>query len=117
MIETKLFEILDRATFIPVIATRIQVEIDRDTLENTDEVYLLRRAGYGGHPCVLLTRLVGGSKAVIDPDDWGDRTMTTAHNYIEENWGTIKTGDVVDVEFILGETQSAKLSERITNSG
>ena len=47
-----------------------------------------------------------------DPYSWGDRTYSVAHNYIQEHWDEIKAGDVIDVEYILGETPEPKLSER-----
>jgi hypothetical protein len=34
-----------------------------------------------------------------------------AHDYIRNNWPTLKDGDVIDVEFILGETNERKISE------
>ena len=40
--------------------------------------------------------------------------MPNAHCYIERKWRELKDGDVIDVEFILGETTSIKISERIT---
>jgi len=38
--------------------------------------------------------------------------MRAAHVYIEQSWALLKDGDVVDVEFILGETIKQKISER-----
>jgi hypothetical protein len=51
-----------------------------------------------------------------DPYDWVNdpRTKKTAHWYIEQHWAELKDGDVVDVEFIQGETETAKLSESLT---
>ena len=39
--------------------------------------------------------------------------MATAHDHIVKNWVTLEDGDVIDVEFILGETKVKKVSERI----
>jgi hypothetical protein len=75
----------------------------------------LRRCGYpcDGTPNVILTRLDGnGRGAFNDPYDWCDRTWTAAHRWIIEHWAELKDGDVVDVEFILGETTTPKESER-----
>lgn len=103
--ETKLFELRDRMTFIPIIATRC-------TSLLTDEQYLLRRAGYSNNTqLILLTRLEGG-KAFCNAYDWGDRTFQVAHEYITKHWPSLKTGDVIDVEYILGETGSPKQSEK-----
>jgi len=105
MLEAKIFEVRDSATFIPVVAIKL------DSLKEPESnSYLLRRAGYGD-PLILLTRLQGG-KACYDLYDWGNRTMQFAHAYIEKNFDKLETGAVIDVEFILGETTEPKKSER-----
>lgn len=117
MIETKLFELRDRMTFIPILATRV-APYEHGSLQGTvddlaAERYLLRRAGYGD-PCVIVTRLsADGMPANCDPYGWGDRTYTVAHEFIAEHWSELKSGAVVDVEFILGETATPKVSERV----
>lgn len=77
--------------------------------------YLLRRCGYpcDGRPNVILTSLDGNGKATNDPCEWGGRTWPVAHRFIIEHWASLKDGDVVDVEFILGERTEPKVSERI----
>jgi hypothetical protein len=40
--------------------------------------------------------------------------MATAHHYIYDHFDELDDGDVVDVEFILGETAIKKVSERLT---
>ena len=49
-----------------------------------------------------------------DPYNWvrDTRTKRTAHSHIERNWADLRDGDVIDVEFILGETAIKKVSER-----
>ena len=109
-VETKLIELRDSATFIPCIATRVcpfRLPI------NAAETYLIRRAGYDyHHPMVLFGRLDGSGKHYCDPRDWGDRTFATAHLYVYELWNDITSGDVVDVQYILKETLTPKVSER-----
>lgn len=109
---TKAFEIRDRMTFIPVIATRL-------ASEHAAESYLLGLAGYGqltqsGEPWVLVLRLVDSANC-FDPRDWGfgSRTMVVAHDYIEKNWDLLETGSVIDVEYILGEAKVPKFSQRL----
>ena len=108
---TKLFEIRDSATFIPVIATKIEYDIDAQS-------YLLRRAGLSKplNPAlfyILLCRInSGGGECQTLPYNWHGRTMTTAHQHIVKNWQKLEDGDVIDVEFILGETKVRKVSER-----
>lgn len=97
--KAKLFEIRDRMTCISALAVQL----------SESDGYLARRAGFGA-PMVLLSNLQR-EKITWDYSDWGDRTMQTAHRYIEDNFDTLADGAVVDVEFILGETTSPKHSE------
>jgi hypothetical protein len=72
----------------------------------------MRRAGYAPDtPLVLLTRLDGG-RSCYDPYEWNDRTWQVAHNFIQESWENLESGTVVDVQFILNETNEPKISER-----
>lgn len=105
---TKLFEIRDKATFIPAVAVAAEKRPDNTAQEN----YLLGRSGYGYDRCVLLARLSGG-RTCCDAYEWGDRTMNAAHVFITENFYHLKSGAVIDVEFILGETKQPKVSEAI----
>jgi hypothetical protein len=108
--ETKMFEIRDRGTMIPVIATKLQSD-------NVEENFLLQHAGYDpmGHD-VLVSRIEGGDcKSNYCAFEWqygGARTMTIAHEYIQDNFDKLESGAVVDVEFILAETPTKKVSER-----
>lgn len=103
----KMFELRDRATFIPVICIEMTQENLRD-----QESWLLRKAGYDDlSRCILLVRAEGG-KANYDPYAWGDRTFTIAHDYISKFWEILTPGEVIDVSFILKETTEKKVSER-----
>jgi hypothetical protein len=109
--EVKCLEIRDSGTFIPVICIR-------PVAENEAQRWLLRRDGYrgdDGERCIIMidAQCRGVS---YDAYDWpaSARTKRVAHNHIAENWRELKDGDVVDVEFILGETFRPKLSERET---
>ena len=110
----KAFEIRDRSTFIPALAVDMNPTDEIGTVNA--QRYLLRRCGYAcdGNPNIILTRLDGSAKAAFnDPYDYNDRTWRTAHLYIIENWGKLSDGDVIDVEFILGETEKPKVSEAL----
>lgn len=111
--KVKLFEIRDRATFIPVICIKLSIDND-DVKQVIKEDYLLKRAGYGNDPekYVLMAGLEQGQSS-YDPYSWGNRTRHYAHQYIIDNWHTLLSGDVIDVEFILGETSAVKISERL----
>lgn len=105
----KYFEIRDSATHIPAVSFRFEAKTEK-------ERYLIARCGYGRtleeqKEHVMLVRLEH-MKANYDPHRWGTtRTMTVAHHYIIEHWDTLSSGDVVDVQFILGETDKPKVSE------
>jgi hypothetical protein len=112
--KAKVLEVRDSGTFIPMLC----VDINPSSGERYNEQrYLMRRVGYpcDGRPNVVMTKLTAdGSAATNDPYFWGDRTRATAHNYIVEHWDELRDGDVVDVEFILGERPVPKVSERET---
>lgn len=108
----KMLELRDRATFIPVVAVQM-------SSDDPKEDYLLRRAGYPAgdfRPLILLTRAQGRDQANHDPYNWEGqgRTWKCAHQYMIEHWNEIQSGDVIDVQFVLGETPTSKLSERET---
>lgn len=109
----KTFEIRDRLTFIPVLAVKLQPSCEADR-------YLLARTGYGLSPHIqaqyaMVWPLSGGKGfATSDPYEWptSARTFLVAHRHIIERFDELESGAVVDVEFILGETQKPKKSER-----
>lgn len=101
--ESKEFEIRDVATMIPVMGTKIM-----------ERSWLTSHAGWGEYIPVLLTKLHDGTSN-FDAYEWGhsrSRTMLHAHLYINEHWSELKDGDVIDIEYILGETGVPKISER-----
>ena len=104
---TKVFEVRDNATNIGVIATKMQPEV-------LAEDYELARNGFPlqGNALILLTQL-SSSKSTWDAFNWrdGTRTMFEAHRYIEQHFDELKTGDVVDVRYILGETDKPAISD------
>lgn len=110
MIETKLFEIRDRGTFIPALAVKIANANIFPPLNK--ENFLLSRAGYVGE-YILLTMLEHTTRCFGYSEHWGHtvRTMRIAHQYIEQHFDTLDSGAVIDVEYILGETASPKASE------
>lgn len=114
--KAKVLEIRDRGTFIPMLC--VDINPDEVLFGRFDEGqrYLMRRVGYpcDGRPNVVITPLAAnGDPAWNDPHAWGARTFPVAHDYIIDHWPELKDGDVVDVEFILGETKAPKKSERL----
>jgi hypothetical protein len=105
----KLLEIRDTGTFIPAIAIAVS---GRDH-------YLLRQAGYGIRRDILLGSLNKGL-LTYNAFDWvecGSRTMHQAHLWIIKNWDHLNSGDVVDVEYILGETNTKKIPQQLEEGG
>lgn len=104
--QVKLLEVRDRGTFLPVFAL--------DTApSNEGQRYLLRRCGFAPDgKTIIIARLNGEGNSSADAYHWNNRTMQTAHIYIDEHFAELQDGDVLDVEFILGETKVPKISER-----
>lgn len=113
MIQTKLFEVRDFSTFIPVLATSLWVVPE---IENDPESFLIRRSGFApSNNEICLVRL-SDFIGQYDPYAWLDRrTMHTAHKHIRDHWDDLPSGAVIDVEFILGESANPKPSERLIN--
>jgi hypothetical protein len=111
-VEIKCLEIRDDCTFIPVICIR-------PVPDNPAQRYLLRRDGYRGNDqeqCIIMIDAQCRGVA-YDPYDWDrrrGRTMGNAHHYIAEHWAELADGDVIDVEYILGESAAKKQSESVT---
>lgn len=113
----KLLELRDRATFIPLLCIDMSDEcFPFPSARSQEREYLLRRCGYAldGAPIIGITHAAGGEPFRVDPFDWRDRTYQVAHQYIVAHWAGLKDGDVIDVEFILGEAPIKKRSERVT---
>lgn len=107
----KTFEIRDAATFIPVLAVKLAPGCEADR-------YLLARSGHGRTPdsqaqYVMIWRL-SDQEGVLSPCDWNypPRTMKVAHEWIQKNFDQLQSGEVVDVEFIIGLRPAPKISER-----
>lgn len=93
---TKFLEVRDEATCIPVLAIKMEGE-------GALEARYLWRCGYPdtGNGVVLMKLM--DQKATSDLSEWDNRTMQVAHQYIEEHFNILQSGQVVDVRVILGE--------------
>ena len=113
--KTLILEIRDEGTFIPVVAIDMNPDVELNDASRAQR-YFLRRCGYpcDGRPNVAISHLgADGRPMWNDPYAWGGRTYPVAHKFIIENWEKLRDGDVVDVQFILGETTAPKTSERL----
>ena len=103
----KSLEIRDAGTFIAVICIK-------PVPANDAQRWLLRRDGYSCKPDDTIIIMIDAQcrGVAYDPYDWPNRTKRYAHDWIEKHWDELADGDVVDVQFIIGETASPKVSER-----
>ncbi len=108
----KTFEVRDAGAFIPILAVQLCPGNEQDR-------YLIARAGYGRLPAnqaafVMLCLIDGGTgECTSDSYGWKGvaRTMPEAHRYIEDNFEALESGEVIDVQYILQETPTKKVSE------
>jgi hypothetical protein len=91
-------------TFIPVAAFNTEPDDEAQR-------YLLRRAGYPADGSTIIVVNLNDCRAANSPYEWGARTLKVAHDYLEKHFGELADGAVIDVEFILGETDQPKVSE------
>lgn len=113
--EVKLIEVRDEGTTMPCIAIKPSPTTDA-------EAWCYARTGYGLTPddhraYVLLAPLHAGEGLLTcdpykHPGAPARRTLWAAHVWLKKNWTLVQSGDVVDVQFILGETDKPKKSER-----
>jgi hypothetical protein len=102
---SKCLEVRDSMTFIPVLATNTAPD-------GEGQRFLLRTAGYASDGRTIILTKLNDCSGACDPYEWpSSRTMTVAHMFIQKHFDELKDGDVVDVEFILGETEAPKVSE------
>lgn len=112
--KVKLFELRDRGTFIPVMAVKLTEE-NRESVE----AWLLDRAGlnYAASYTILLWNL-SENRGAVDPYHWQGapsiRTFPVCHEYLEQHFDELESGDVIDIQFIIGETTEKKTTERKT---
>ena len=108
MMTVKALEVRDRGTCMPVLCVEL---VGR----NPAQQRILWRAGWpqGWHCRIMLIDLNDPSRTQYDPYQQTEnpRTLRIAHHHINALWDSLSDGDVIDVEFLEGETESAKVSE------
>lgn len=102
----KKFELRDRATYIPVIAIRA---FDYDGFK---ESWFFGSSGYRSGDVLLIPIQAPWLSSRCSEEQRGlnGRTLKFAHDYIEKNWTDLEDGQVIDVEYILGEKDSPSKS-------
>jgi hypothetical protein len=105
---TKILEVRDDGTFIPVIAIKME------SADPVEAFYIHNRSGFPADgSMVIVMKLDGEHLAQHNPYNWGySRTMRVAHKHIQATFDTLQTGDVVCVEYLMGERKTPKKSER-----
>jgi len=104
MLKNKLFQVRDSGTNISVLCIEVDLSVT-----STFEYQILRRAGYGDQKLIIYVPLVDNSNtSTYDPHSHHNRTRILSHKYIIEKWNDLKSGSVIDVEYILGETSEEK---------
>lgn len=103
----KILEVRDSATCIPVLAIQMLAE------SAVQAHYVHDRGGYSPDGSAVVLMKIESCEAQYDPCRWHNRTMLTAHRHIAARFCELSDGDVVDVEFILGESKVEKRSERL----
>lgn len=108
--QTKLFEVVDGATRLSVLAVRLEGGTPKEN-------WLLERVGLGeGSAYKVQMTDLELNKTHRDPFKWRSDSRTTfeAHLYIQKNWDNLKTGDLIDIRVIVGESDfpvSSKFKE------
>jgi hypothetical protein len=105
-LNTRVLEIRDSMTCLSVLAIRMF------SMSDVQDWHIHLRCGYSRDGSSIILVNLDDARAKNSSYDWKDRTMFTAHDYIEKNFDSLNDGDVIDVEFILGETDKKKISER-----
>lgn len=108
----KILEIRDEGTEIAVAAIQMLAE-------NVGQAFYVH--GRCGHPkdgSSIVVMCLDDMRATNDPYEWaslgkGPRTLPVAHDYIIDHFVELNDGDVVDVQHILGETPTRKISSRL----
>ena len=117
--KTKFLEIRDKGTTIPVLAIQMTPD-DRNAVFAVDHMFM-RHTGFdteperSGHDATIYIVWLEQKRYTYNAQDWKDRTMTPAHIWIKENWVGLKSGQVVDVEWIKGGKRGGPAEAEIYN--
>jgi len=109
-VAVKFLEVRADGYFLSMLAVGAYPTIDK---LNDREIWILNRAGRSAkHTQILLMDLVSGASS-WEPGNWTDRETTITHVHLLSNWKSIKSGDVIDIQYILGERKTIRLSEQV----
>jgi len=100
----KALEIRDEGTTISMLAIK-------PIADNEAQRAVLRHAGYGDSANYVILIGAHDCEGHYNPTEQRGRTRQIAHLWIKDHFDSLKDGDVVDVEFIMGERGTPKESE------
>jgi len=119
--EVKLIEVRDDGTTMPCMVTALCANA---TMEEAER-WLTRRGGWGEDQIGLYfaalcpenneyaVGVVGHPYIHTWSQAQHSRTLKVAWEWVQTHWDEVSSGDVVDVEFLLGERKTPKLSDRL----
>ena len=129
--DVKFFEVRDSMTCIPVMVTSVcadQIPTEVNPFAEEDR-WFIRRSGWGQSQVGLYFTALDSDKKCTALGIAGNhvihsyhntspaRTLREAFTFIQREWFNLDSGEVIDVEFILGETQTKKTSDRLQSWG
>lgn len=107
IVDAKMLAVMDRGTHIPLIAFKVSP----NTMK---ECVMLERHDFGVNPHehTFFYDISSGTCSHNPYKMEGSYTLTPACKHIRDNWGSINSGDLVDAEYIRGETSEPRIWER-----
>lgn len=102
MIESKIFEIRDKGTYIPILAVLME---SNDPAEN----YHLKRFSWSH---IYVFKIANGEP--VFKWEWEGRRISVIYPHITKHWYELQSGSVIDIQVLLGETTEPATSEMIT---
>lgn len=115
--KTRILEVRDEGTCIPVLAIKMQAVMGDDcqtvSAARVRDYWLHQRTGYPRDGSAIVVMRLSDQGAKVDPYDWPGqaRTMRVAHEFIYSNFNKLQDGDVVDVRVILKLATEPAVSE------
>lgn len=106
IVEAKMLAVMDTCTRIPLIAFKVSPNTMKEGI-------MLERHGFtiNPHQYTFFYDLNSGTCS-YDPYKMNDfHTLTPACRHIERNWDSVKSGDLIDVEYMRGDTDAPRIWE------
>ena len=106
MSEVKHIELRDEGTFISLIVTRVDHS-------HPIQGYVVRRAGWLSNEIIMTVLQYSLTfHSFFEAQKKNQRTFGVAYQELQKNWDSYPNGSVLDVSFILGETETCKMTEQ-----